>query len=128
MTDAVDRGDVSVAKKLWDYYLWRGEDDKAAPWDDRLVRAGYPDAIGHRSDMLLREAYHLKDTDPKKLALLKQSRDLEARYRKAVAGKVVHVMVNGKYDDIRFSGEPHEGTRNMQKLLARVEAAQRKSR
>jgi hypothetical protein len=126
MTEAAERGDVSVARKLWEYYLSRSEDDKAAPWEDRLIRAGYSGVIGHRSDTLFSEAYRLKDADPRKLALLKRSLDLEARYRKAVAGTVDHVMMNGKLEEIRFSGEPDEGTRRMQTLLARVEEAQSK--
>ena len=126
LADKARSGDLSAAKELWDHYLWQGDREKAAPWEDQLFNAGDPEVIGHRSDELFSKAYHLSDTDPMKLALLKRSLFLEARYRKATAGRVLHVWINGKYWDVRQTGEPDEGTRNMQNILARVETAQRK--
>lgn len=117
-------GDLSAAKELWDHYMWYGDKVSASPWEEQLFNAGEPDVIAYRSDMLFSDAYHLSDTDPMKLALLKRSLVLEARYRKATAGRVLHVWMNGKNVDVRQTGEPDEGTKNMQNILARAEAAQ----
>lgn len=125
-TIAAERGDVRAQKDLWDYYLAHEDERNAAIWEERLFNAGEPGAIGYRSDMLFSKAYKLSDTDPMKLTLLKRSLMLEARYRKATAGRVLHVMVNGKYVDIRQTGEPDQGTKRMREILARVQAAQGK--
>ena len=119
-------GDLPAERDVWGYYTICDYMDQAKYWEDRLLRAGDADALAARSEELFQAAYPLKDADPRKLFLLKQSLDLEARYRKAVAGRVIHVEVNGKLEAIRFSGEPDEGTANMRKILARVEATQSK--
>ncbi|MFL6727070.1 MAG: hypothetical protein ACJ8FS_11240 [Sphingomicrobium sp.] len=126
LTGKARSGDLSAAKELWEHYTWYDDFQHAAPWEERLSNAGEPEVIGYRSDMLFSKAYRLQDADPMKLALLKRSLVLEARYRKATAGRVLHVWVNGKNVDMRQSGEPNEATRNMQNMLARVEAAQEK--
>jgi hypothetical protein len=125
LTEKASSGDLSAAKELWDHYVWYGDKEKAAPWEEQLFNAGDADVIGYRSSMLFSEAYHLADADPMKLALLKRSLALDGLRRKAIAGNVMHVMINGKLVDIPRTGEPDEGTANMQRILARVEVAQR---
>ena len=119
-------GDVSAQRDVRGYYAACDDVAQATYWEDRLVRAGDADALAARSDDLYQQAYNLKDTDPRKLALLKQSLELEARYRTAAAGRVQHVMVNGQDEEITSSGKPDDRTANMRRILARVEAAQRK--
>ena len=126
LTNKARSGDLSAAKELWDHYSWYGDDENAAVWEELLFKAGEPEAIDHRTDELFHEAYHLADTDPMKLALLKRTVVVEARYRRITTGRVLHVMINGKIVDIRQSGEPDEFTKNIHDTLTRVEAAQGK--
>jgi len=119
-------GNLPAEKEVWGYYAACDDQGQANYWEDRLVRVGDADALAARSDQLFTVAHGLDDHDPRKLSLLKQSLSLEGQARKARAGRVLHVTVNGKIEDITMSGEPNEGTRTMQDLLARVEAAQHK--
>jgi hypothetical protein len=120
-------GDLSAEKDVWGYYVACGEKARARYWEDRLFRAGDADALAARSDDIFMEAYDLRDNDPRKLSLLRRAVEVEARARKAHDGRTLHVIINGKEQEIHESGEPDEGTRTMQTLLARVEAAQQKA-
>ena len=124
-TREAQRGDVTAEKSLWHHYGCTDK-RKAAYWEERLVQQGDRDAMGVRASKLFSAADKLEDNDPRKLAMLDQSLVLEAKERRADAGRVDKVLVNGQWVEVRYTGEPDQGTRNMQAERDRVAALQGK--
>lgn len=91
-------GDPAAAEALYHHYLAKGDDWQADTWETWLIDRGNAAATGRRAELRFEEAAKLPDDDPRKLALLKEAIELNARLPGLTATE--RVMVNGRIVDI----------------------------
>ena len=120
---SAERGSREAMKKLWDHYSCVDE-KQAEDWQDRLIELNDADALLSRSSTLHLQANRLNDRDPKKLAMLREAQELEARGRKARGDGVMNVLVNGKVVAVPYSSAPDDYTQRLADEINRLSAQQ----
>lgn len=76
MIKKAEGGDMDAADRLFQYYSVHEDSAKLAYWEEWLLKRGDPGAIELRANKLYSDAKIRSDSDPQKLALLKEAERL----------------------------------------------------